>query len=57
MKDYWYIVLIEGQILRNSYNINDNEGKRSDEVPNLWWELGSLPWYERGFDEVVDRIE
>ena len=35
MKDYWYIVLIEGQFFKNSDNINDNEGKPSDEVVTL----------------------
>ena len=28
-----------------------------NEVPNLWYKLGSLPWDEYGFDEVVDGID
>ena len=44
--------------IKNLTNKNEEIYRFSmNEVPNLWCKLGSLPWDEHGFDEVVDGID
>ena len=57
MIDYGYIVLTEGSLLRIEQNLEEIYWLSMNEVPNLWCKLGSLPWDEDGFDEVVDEID